>query len=437
MHGCCLRFAFIACLFSIAIARLYTRSELAATHLAAYVHKADGSARNIRPTPEAYNAERSTFFRYEESKGLGADIELNARELLANQIIMTAKTYEYEEGLVTPHLFKPSKHFFSVLEEISKTPLFSYLQLMPKGGVLHAHDTAVCSTDFLIELTYRENLWACEGSGALEAVSMRFAKSKPSLVINDTDCTWTLLAEMRARYSAAAVDEYLRERFTLYPKEKFLDNNEAWQSFMQIFGLLDGLLTYAPVWADYYYNALKEFRADGVQYLEFRSTLPKLYDLEDGNYTEMDTVRIYKETLDKFMADYPDFIGSKMIYAPLRNASPETVEKYISTCIEIKVSAIFFDILILCKTHITSRPYIRTLSLVSIWLAKKNSAVHSKISYHNYSACRPILISTSTPARPTGMALLLMRISLMLYYSAPSALGMVLLSPNIHSFCRR
>ncbi|XP_004526784.1 adenosine deaminase 2 [Ceratitis capitata] len=336
MHGCCLRFAFIACLFSIAIARLYTRSELAATHLAAYVHKADGSARNIRPTPEAYNAERSTFFRYEESKGLGADIELNARELLANQIIMAAKTYEYEEGLVTPHLFKPSKHFFSVLEEISKTPLFSYLQLMPKGGVLHAHDTAVCSTDFLIELTYRENLWACEGSGALEAVSMRFAKSKPSLVVNDTDCTWTLLAEMRARYSAAAVDEYLRERFTLYPKEKFLDNNEAWQSFMQIFGLLDGLLTYAPVWADYYYNALKEFRADGVQYLEFRSTLPKLYDLEDGNYTEMDTVRIYKDTLDKFMADYPDFIGSKMIYAPLRNASPETVEKYISTCIEIK-----------------------------------------------------------------------------------------------------
>ncbi|XP_054736279.1 adenosine deaminase 2-A-like [Anastrepha obliqua] len=334
----CARLAYVACLFCVLFTRTYSRSQLAASHLAAYVpYRQDGSSiRNNRPTPEAYDTERSQFFRYEESKGVGAEIELNDRELLANQIIMAAKTYEYEEGLATPHLFKPSKHFFSVLEEISKTPLFTYLQAMPKGGVLHAHDTALCSTDFLIELTYRENLWICERSGALEAVSMIFANEKPTLTLESANCTWTLLEEMRDRKGASAVDDYLRERFTLYPKEKFLDNNEAWENFMEIFSLLEGLVTYAPVWADYYYNALKEFRADGVQYLEFRSTLPKLYDLEGKNYTELDTVRIYKETLDKFMQDYPDFIGSKIIYAPLRIVSPTTVEEYIRICIEIK-----------------------------------------------------------------------------------------------------
>ncbi|XP_036336590.1 adenosine deaminase 2-like [Rhagoletis pomonella] len=329
-------FAFVAwCLLSVVLARTHKRSQLAASHLAAYLP--DSSLRSSRPTPDAYDAERNLFFRYEESKGLGAEIELNEQELLANKIIMAAKTYEYEEGLITPHLFKPSKHFFSVLEDITKTPLFAYLHAMPKGGVLHAHDTAMCSTDFVIQLTYRENLWACQRSGALEAVDLHFAKKKPTHVVEGENCAWTLLAEMRDRHGAAAVDEYLRERFTLYPKEKFLDNNEAWEEFMEIFTLLDGLVTYAPVWADYYYNALKEYRADGVQYLEFRSTLPRLYDLEDNEYTELDTVRIYKETLEKFMQDYPDFIGSKLIYAPIRNTSPTQVEEYIRICIEIKV----------------------------------------------------------------------------------------------------
>lgn len=279
MFHSCLHLALVVCLLSVVSARFHTRSQLAASQLAAYVFRADGSAHNNRPTPEAYNAERSSFFLYEEARGLGAEIELNHRELLANQIIMAAKTYEYEEGLAKPHLFKPSKHFFSVLEAIAKTPLFAYMQAMPKGGVLHAHDVAMCSTDFLIELTYRENLWACESSGSLEAVAMRFARSKPILAVDGVDCAWTLLTEMRARHGTAAVDDYLRERFTLYPKENFLDNNEAWKSFMKIFSLLDGLITYAPAWADYYYNALKEFRADGVQYLEFRSTLPQVSDL--------------------------------------------------------------------------------------------------------------------------------------------------------------
>ncbi|XP_011183883.2 adenosine deaminase 2 [Zeugodacus cucurbitae] len=337
MFHSCFRLALVACFLSVTLARFHSRSQLAASHLAAYAFKANDNTRNnIRPTPEEYNADRSKFFRYEESMGLGAEIELNDRELQANQIIMAAKGKEYEEGLVTPHLFKPSKHFFSVLEAIAKTQLFSYMQAMPKGGVLHSHDTAMCSTDFLIKLTYRDNLWVCESSGSLEAVSLRFARTKPAIVVEGADCAWTPLATMRSRRGAAAVDNYLRERFTLYPKETFLDNNEAWKTFMEIFSLLDGLLTYAPVWADYYYNALKEFRADGVQYLEFRSTLPQLYDLDDGEYTELDTVRIYTETLEKFMKEYPDFIGSKMIYAPIRNTSPETVEQYIRICIEIK-----------------------------------------------------------------------------------------------------
>lgn len=60
--------------------------------------------------------------------------------------------------------------------------------------------------------------------------------------------------------------------------------------------------------------------------------------MEGSNYTEVDTVRIYKETLDRFMKDYPDFIGSKLIYAPIRNADDGSFDHYIKVCLEIKVS---------------------------------------------------------------------------------------------------
>ncbi|XP_067647328.1 adenosine deaminase 2-like isoform X2 [Eurosta solidaginis] len=334
----CVRFSFtIYLLITIASAHTHKRSQLAASQLAAYVREIDSNyTHTARPTPDAYDAKRSTFFLYEKSKGLGAELELNSRELLANQIIMAAKTYEYEEGITTPHLFKPSQHFFKVLDDIAKTPLFAYLQAMPKGAVLHSHDIALARTEFLIELTYRDNLWACERSGGLEAVGMYFSRTQPKYEIPHMQCSWTLVAEMRDRHGATAVDDYLRARFSMYPKDKFSDNNAAWNEFMSIFILLEGLITYAPVWADYYYEALKEFRADNVQYVEFRSTLPTLYDMDGNKYTTMHTVRVYNETLTKFMKDYPDFIGSKLIYAPLRDCDESTVPEYIKICTEIK-----------------------------------------------------------------------------------------------------
>lgn len=224
-----------------------------------------------RPTPDTYKTLRSAFFRYEESRTLGHELELTSREIKANETIMAAKLHEYSEGLTTPHLFKPSQHFFDVLQAIQDTDLFQLLKKMPKGAVLHAHDTALCSTKAILKLTYYDNLYACQQDGDLAITALRFAKQAPEALAG---CQWSLLSELRAKYTASKVDEYLEERLTLYPTKKFEDNNAAWSTFMTIFELLDGLVMYAPVWADYYYSALEEFYEDGVLYLEFRSLVP-------------------------------------------------------------------------------------------------------------------------------------------------------------------
>lgn len=292
---------------------------------------------NSRPSPDTYKTVRNAFFNYEESRALGNDLELNSRELQANETIMTVKISEFAEGEITPHLFKPSQHIFTVLEAINKTELFQILKRMPKGAVLHAHDTALCSTEAIIELTYRDSLWICQQTGDLSASALRFSKEKPA-ALTEQNCDWRLLSEVRQAYGAGKVDKYLSERLTLYPTTDFLDINDAWSRFMDIFGLLDGLLMYAPVWGEYYYKALQEFLNDGVQYLEFRSLLPTLYDMEGTVYTPLDTVRIYVETLERFKAqpEHKDFIGSRMIYAPLRNTNPEGVLGYIVTLKQIK-----------------------------------------------------------------------------------------------------
>ncbi|XP_034480482.1 adenosine deaminase 2 [Drosophila innubila] len=297
----------------------------------------EGLLGTTRPSSDTYKTVRNAFMNYEGSRALGSDLELTSRELQANETIMKAKLTEISEGEITPHLFKPSQHIFNVLDAINKTELFQIVKRMPKGAVLHAHDTALCSTEAIIELTYHDHLWVCQQPGDLSASALRFSKEKPA-ALTEPNCDWSLLSDVRQKYGVDKVDKYLSERLTLYPTTDFQDINDAWSTFMEIFGLLDGLLMYAPVWGEYYYKALQEFLADGVQYLEFRSLLPTLYDLDGTVYTPLDTVRIYVETLQRFkdQPEHKDFIGSRMIYAPLRNTSPEGVLGYIETLKQIK-----------------------------------------------------------------------------------------------------
>lgn len=67
--------------------------------------------------------------------------------------------------------------------------------------------------------------------------------------------------------------------------------------------------------------------------------IEQLYDMEGTEFTPLDTVRIYVQTLEKFMnhPDNKDFIGSRMIYAPLRNTDAAGVARYIETLKQVKV----------------------------------------------------------------------------------------------------
>lgn len=229
-----------------------------------------------RPSFDEYVQQRTTLIQNETDLGFESDVSLSQSEKLANEIIMRAKKMELDAGHIDPHSFAPSRHIFEVLGQIKNSDLFKILRKMPKGGILHAHDTALCSADYLVVLTYYPDLWQCTLNGKINR--FLFARVKPPRVV-DSDCDWTLVADERQRAGALIYDKNVRRLFTLFdmnvnPKIQFADINAVWSRFMQLFIIAGDIITYAPVWKDYYKQALSEMYNDNVQYLEFRGLLP-------------------------------------------------------------------------------------------------------------------------------------------------------------------
>lgn len=230
-----------------------------------------------RPSLSEYVAKRQKFVEEEFALGFESDVALTKEEQAANAVIKAAKEKELKEGFEHPYLFNPARHQFEVLQEIRKSPLFRMIQKMPKGGVLHAHDMALCSTDYIVSLTYGKHLWQCSEPNAAHRIkTFLFSRDEPASV---DGCKWKLVSDERTRIGDNKYDRFIRTLFTLYreevnPRTQFKDINDVWNTFMGIFLLLGPIVTYAPVWKDYYKNALTEMYADNVQYLEFRGLLP-------------------------------------------------------------------------------------------------------------------------------------------------------------------
>lgn len=101
--------------------------------------------------------------------------------------------------------------------------------------------------------------------------------------------------------------------------------DSVWIQFLHALDVANGLINYAPVFRDYFYEALNEFRIDNVQYLEFRGLLPEVYDLSGQIYDKTSVMKIYQDVFIQFKSDHPDFSGGKFIYSSIRVFSPDNI----------------------------------------------------------------------------------------------------------------
>lgn len=287
---------------------------------------------------EKYNETRWKLLTSEDRVYFGHDMALTPEERKLNEILMKAKDEEIHEGFLAPINFTGARHFFKVLDRINKSKVFQLIRKMPKGGVLHAHDTALLSTDKLMKFLEWENLWICD---AKAEIRFWFAKTqndinKECLNFEGKSDNWTLVQE---KTKETAFLQRVRAAFTLLtdtPETKYRDIQEVWGEFLNKFFAIEGLVGYVEVWKEYFRQTLLEFQEDGVQYLEFRGLLPPVYDLNGRFLTKLEIVEAYTDVLNTFLKENNDFIGAKFIYAPLRLVSSPEIAKYRETFLELK-----------------------------------------------------------------------------------------------------
>lgn len=105
---------------------------------------------------------------------LGGRIELSKKEETVNQILMEAKAMELSQRRDNDFKNIAGMHFFKTKHLIDQSRVFKLIKRMPKGGTLHAHNSAQVSSAWVIKnVTYDPKLFMCKNKEKVVVFSFR------------------------------------------------------------------------------------------------------------------------------------------------------------------------------------------------------------------------------------------------------------------------
>lgn len=148
-------------------------------------------------------------------------------------------------------------------------------------------------------------------------------------------CKWELLNGLRNKYGDELIDDELRNALIVDTDDHYIQWTEK---IDRIRKLLNGLIYYAPVFPKYMQYAFENFHDDGVSYIEMRSELLSLYDLNDYTYNVEDTIDIIKDINEEAILRYDNFYGIKIIYCPPQNINVIEFQEILHKALELRVS---------------------------------------------------------------------------------------------------
>jgi adenosine deaminase CECR1 len=118
-----------------------------------------------------YDDVRQNIINAEESIRTGGNIYLNPKEHEADEILLRMKEKAVKQGILDSGSYAPSMHFFHAKPLIDKDPLFEVIQRVPKGAVLHLHNSAGVSSEWVIKnLTYRDDVKLCTTKDGIKVI---------------------------------------------------------------------------------------------------------------------------------------------------------------------------------------------------------------------------------------------------------------------------
>jgi adenosine deaminase CECR1 len=257
-----------------------------------------------------YQAARERLIADDRATRLGANLVLTPAEEAANRRLMALKHAEIER---TREFFPPAHSFLEdrVKQAIAESRVFDVMKRLPKGGVLHAHGSALGDFRWLVtNVSYRPDCYIYVGTGgAIPRGALRLASAPPG-------ADWRPVSELRAAApNAQAFDDELFRSLSLGEEDR--DAPDIWQEFTAVFQRASRLMADPVVRAEYWRNLLMALVDENIQYVESRS------------------IAIERSIVQDIRTRDPDF-DVKFIAAAGRSNSREQIAQVLATAVELR-----------------------------------------------------------------------------------------------------
>ncbi|XP_058811662.1 adenosine deaminase 2-like isoform X2 [Topomyia yanbarensis] len=282
----------------------------------------------VKSTAIDYNNKRQAIIDAEQKYATGGHAFLTAKESQANEILLNFKNHYITEASVNPESYAPGMHFFRAKPLIDKSDVFKIIKEIPKGSVLHLHNVAAVSSEWIIKnLTYQPEAKLCEINGKFYFTT-RTSKFCPQESVRS-------IQQLRKENGTAeSFDLWLESLINLKLRKPNLMHasiNNVWDEFEQMFSAVKDLVSYKPFFEAFHTQLLKEFYEDNVFYIELRMSLSRLYDATDKVYDEFEVAKIVRNIVHTFKETNPDFIGAKIIYSKHRGMDSKAAQDQLHT----------------------------------------------------------------------------------------------------------
>lgn len=219
---------------------------------------------------------------------------------------------------------------FSTLKPlIENSTLYKTFQKMPKGALLHSHSGGITNAEWLIDkaATY-ENCYVFTNTNQQKHLFGQLMIFKENEVPNG----FIKLKDFLKNDSNGK--EKLLQLLTL-KRNNLSEYIDYWVEFEKRFQRLGSLLTYRPIFKEYYQEAFQELIKDHVQHVEIRYIFGQLFDENNPNYPIETAVLDLKEIEKEIQKTHPEFTV-KIIYTSLKFLDKTIVEKELEKAYQLK-----------------------------------------------------------------------------------------------------
>eukprot|EP00742_Colponemidia_sp_Colp-10_P001354 GILJ01001457.1.p1 GENE.GILJ01001457.1~~GILJ01001457.1.p1 ORF type:complete len:483 (+),score=86.92 GILJ01001457.1:51-1499(+) len=261
---------------------------------------------------EHYLRRRVELIGKERSAAVGGQIHLDPIEKRAN-----AKFLSLVNELRKMAKLPSTRSFFESKADIEASRLFATLKAMPKGGVLHAHTTALADAKWIIShVTYDPRLYMTE-QGLLQFT----AKPEKGHV---------LVSKMREEVGNAAFDSWMYDYFTFNGTKAQGDSEHRWPLFQGLFSKAAGAVNMIEYFPKYMLEAILSMARDNVNHLELRHVFGLVFDLEKGFLSEEEEMDLLVKVIHQAQTMHPD-LSIRVIYCGLRVFDKEVIRRNLQT----------------------------------------------------------------------------------------------------------